>query len=168
MYTNTYQILKLMSFEDNVKGHFKNKHGDTLFFMFYFLFLIIIWICMQEIRKINHNFNYTHTSLRAVYYAFMTDSNIFKKHLSTFMNQQIHNFQISLRQENPGILLNYNWINWVLYDFFWNVGWFCGLSGLLSWFCQKMSQILGIFFLIFFLCQVDLFCISISFIRLRS
>ena len=67
LHTNTYKILKFISFQGNVKGHvFQKQAWRNLKFyvLFLFFFLIIRWFRMQEIRKIlNQNFNYTHTSL---------------------------------------------------------------------------------------------------------
>ena len=58
------QILKLLSYQGNVKGKCISKTSmGTPYFYAIFLFLSIRWYWLQEIRKINSKFNYTHTSL---------------------------------------------------------------------------------------------------------
>ena len=58
-------ILKLISFQGNVKGHvFQKQAWIPLIFMFYFDFLSKDdSVCKKLEKKLNHNFNYTHTSL---------------------------------------------------------------------------------------------------------
>ena len=60
-----------MSFQVNVKGHVCEKQAwRPLISCLIFIFLIIRWLCMQEIRKIN--FNYTHT------YENVSEKNVYK------------------------------------------------------------------------------------------
>ena len=58
-------ILKLMSSQGNIKDHvFKKQTWRPLIFMCYFDFLSLDDSVCKKLEKINHKFNYTHTSLK--------------------------------------------------------------------------------------------------------
>ena len=53
-----------MLFQGNIKGHvFKNKHRVLLLLLFDFYFLALDDSVCKKLEKLNHNFNYTYTSL---------------------------------------------------------------------------------------------------------
>ena len=53
-----------MSFQGNFKGHvFQKQAWKPLIFIFYVYFLAEDDYICKIIEKLNHNFNYTHTSL---------------------------------------------------------------------------------------------------------
>ena len=57
-----------MSFQGNVKGHVFQKQAWTLLIlMFYFVFLSQDEYVCKKLEQLNHNFNYTHTSLRFIH-----------------------------------------------------------------------------------------------------
>ena len=53
-----------MSSQGNSKDHvFQKQAWRPLIFMFYFYFLAEDDLVWKKLEKLNHNFNYTHTSL---------------------------------------------------------------------------------------------------------